>query len=79
MITKFELSQIIGKRTKMIDACGYHMIKNVSDYNDLSSMKIAKLELMQRVCPLILRREYDDRIEEFDVNQMILPNVDLDD
>ena len=42
-------------------------------------MKIAKLEITNKKCPLILRREYNNRIEEFNINHMLLPNVDLDD
>ena len=64
----FEKVRILGERAKQISMGAKPMIKNIETYDP---KRIAKMELEQKVLPLIILRELPDgRIEKWKVSEL---------
>lgn len=64
----FERVRILGERAKQISMGAKPMIKNIETYDP---KRIAKMELEQKVLPLIILRELPDgRIEKWKVSEL---------
>lgn len=78
LISMFELAELINIRSRQISASGIAMIKTDAD----DSVQIAKQELAQRRCPLMLKRlrgrqkrngKFHNVYEIWDPNKMTFP------
>lgn len=68
-LTKYEKVRVLGIRTQQIASGAKPMVKDVKG---LSSYKIAKLELKNKVLPLIIQRPLPNGdIEQWKVNELI--------
>ena len=66
---EFERVRILGERAKQISLGAKPMIKNIENYDP---KMIARMELQNKILPLIILRELPDgRIEKWKVNELI--------
>lgn len=71
VMTKFEYAEIVSIRAKQIENGG----DSYTDIGDLTDpIAIAKKEILDKRCPLDIRRMITDRIaERWHVNEMVVP------
>lgn len=69
-----ELTEVIGTRITHI-ANGAPIYVEVGDLTD--EREIAMKEIMEKKCPLKIRRRVGDTFEERSVNEMSIPNVSI--
>jgi len=83
LLSLFEMTELINIRSRQISTTGISMIKSESD----EAIKIAQQELMQRRCPLMLKRQRGRQkingklyniFELWDPNKMTFPKQFMD-
>ncbi len=71
ILSPFELARVVAERAKQIENGSIIFVDTKLEHDPI---KIAKMEIMQRKCPLkIVRKITSNIVEEYEVNEMILP------
>lgn len=70
MMTEFELTEVVSIRAQQIvEGC-----KPFVDIGDETNpIEIAKMEIKQKKCPMMIQRRVGNYIEEWGINEMIEP------
>jgi len=54
-MTDFEYARVIGERAAMIEQDGIHYIEDFDEDDEtITAMDIAKMELLRKICPLLI-------------------------
>ncbi len=72
VMTRFELCEIISIRAKQLEK-GYKVFTDIGDLTD--PIDIARKEVLDKKCPLSIRRMITDKVgEKWQVNEMAIPH-----
>jgi len=70
IISLFEYAEVLASRSKQIESGSDYFIEL---NGQITPFEIAKEEILQKKCPLAIKRCYGDKCEIWGVNELIIP------